>query len=274
MTSIPWTQETWNFIVGCSRCSPGCDHCYAIPMAHRLAAMATAKVRKGEAPGRIDHYTGLTVSDLDLDWSGVVRFVPEALALPKLWRKPRRVFVNSMSDLFHPRVEPSWLGAGMDVMASTPHQYQALTKRFVGASAALKAYNPGDYPNLWVGLSACTQSEFDRAIATAQDLRNRGWHTWLSLEPMLEAIAPTPALNTAVEWVVIGGESGAGARPFDPAWIQPFQDQFAGALFVKQMGANPVGLRLRDRKGETPEEWPAAYPRHYPAAMRGSHHAN
>jgi protein gp37 len=135
MSKIEWTDETWNPLVGCKEVSPGCLHCYAAVMANRLAGMAEADIAAGRNPGRKRHYMGLTGTATKGDasrvvWSGKVNLVPEALAEPLGWKKPRQVFVNSMSDLFHQDVPDSYIAAVFGVMAASPrHTFQVLTKR-------------------------------------------------------------------------------------------------------------------------------------------------
>jgi protein gp37 len=272
MSAIEWTDETWNPTVGCSRVSPGCDHCYAIGVAHRAMQPAheglTIK-RKGEPT----------------DWTGEVRMLPDRLDVPLRWRKPRRVFVDSMSDLFHPEVlgamhqpaNQTWpvpfLAEVFAVMASTPrHTYQVLTKRPQLMSAVLNEPRfrmdvnarllgrgmpvmPGGFEspwprNIWLG----TSIESDRYAWRADHLRaTPAAVRFLSLEPLL---GPLPSLDlTGIDWVIVGGESGPGARPLDLGWVRDLiaQGHDAGAaVFVKQLGRSFDG-----RKGADIGTWPA-----------------
>ncbi len=232
MTAIEWTDETWNPVTGCDRVSPGCDHCYALTLAKRLKAMGQAKYQADGDPRTSGPGFGLTVH-------------PDVLDQPLRWRRPRRVFVNSMSDLFHPDVPDEFIGRVWDVMARTPqHTYQVLTKRSQRIARALGPAGCGFYaaegpvpcpqPNVWLG----TSIETDRYTFRADHLRNTPAAVrFLSLEPLL---GPLPSLDlTGIDWVIVGGESGPGARPMHPDWVRDIRDrcQAAGvAYFFKQWG--------------------------------------
>lgn len=286
-SGIEWTDATWNPVVGCSKVSPGCDNCYAITQAGRIVAMA-------EGRGADTPYEG-TVADGD--WTGVVRTVPERLDQPLRWRRPRRIFVNSMSDLFHPDVPASFVGDIFDVMRQTPqHTYQILTKRPMRMKGLVSAMYAGwdeVLPNVWLGTSVESQRyafRINHLIDTPAAVR------FLSIEPMLGPVdlsewfyahGPWNATEYGTEcscgaaivddqdrcnggrlhWVIVGGESGPGARPMNPEWVRDIRDQCeetAVALFVKQMGSRwgrdhhdieafPEDLRVR----EYPEGVPA-----------------
>ena len=268
-TSIEWTDVTWNPIRGCSRVSEGCRNCYA----ERQAARWTG-------PGQ--PYDGLVSEG---KWTGQIRLIWSALDLPLRWRKPRRVFVNSMSDLFHERLPDEIIGRIFDVMAMAEHHtFQVLTKRAARMRDLLARWeaNPGDQPrrtsfsNIWLGVSVENQATADKRIPLL--LQTPAAVRWVSYEPALESVNLWSFLaqGSAVElrgldWLVVGGESGPGARPFDVAWARSTiaQGRAAGVpVFVKQLGARPVydlgdghtyrmrAIRLRDRKGGKPEEWP------------------
>lgn len=225
MSAIEWTDATWNPTVGCSRVSPGCDGCYAIGVAHRAMQPAHEGLtirRPGERP----------------DWTGEVRCLPDRLDVPLRWRKPRRVFVDSMSDLFHASVPEVFIGQVFETMAVTQqHTYQVLTKRpqrmYDVMSAAFERVGVS-LPNVWLG----TSIESDRYAFRADYLRaTPAAVRFLSLEPLL---GPLPSLDlTGIDWVIVGGESGPGARPMHPAWVREIRDRCveAGvALFFKQWG--------------------------------------
>lgn len=228
-TAIEWTDETWNPVVGCSRVSPGCDNCYAIGVAHR--AMQPA-------------HEGLTIrTERGTDWSGAVRCLPERLGQPLRWRKPRRVFVNSMSDLFHPDVPDAFIADVFDVMAChgpiARHTFQVLTKRsqrmaqLLGDWAQDEGYRGA--PNVWLG----TSIESDRYAFRADHLRaTPAAVRFLSLEPLL---GPLPSLDlTGIDWAIVGGESGRGARPMHPGWVRDLRDRCITAgvpFFFKQWGS-------------------------------------
>ncbi len=287
-TKIQWTDATWNPTTGCDKVSPGCDSCYALTLAKRLKGMGQAKYQ----------------TDGDARTSGPgfgVAMHPDALDAPLHWRKPRRVFVNSMSDLFHPRITDEFIASVFATMAATPqHTYQVLTKR-APRMAALMPDDPLDgghrlleatttegpartlydamwpLPNVHLGVSVEDQRRADERIP-------RLWRTaaavrFLSCEPLLgpvdldhvlvghkfdgserRASALTEACptcdgwgidcgvdgyhfvrrRTGPDWVIIGGESGKGARPMDLAWARSLvgQCRAAGvAVFVKQLGS-------------------------------------
>lgn len=223
-TTIEWTDETWNPIVGCSKVSPGCDHCYAIGVAHR---------------GLAAQHRGLTVRPADggTDWTGEVRVVDHLLDQPLRWRRPRRVFVNSLSDLFHPQVSQATIARVFAVMARAPqHTFQVLTKRpqrmagLLGDAQALleelhdeadaeAVYDQWPLPNVWLG----TSIESDQYAWRANHLRNTPSAVrFISAEPLL---GPLSSLNLAgIDWLIVGGESGPGSRPMHPDWARQLRD--------------------------------------------------
>jgi protein gp37 len=303
-TTIEWTDATWNPIVGCSRVSKGCEHCYAERVAHR---------------GMSAQHRGLTVMGKHGPrWNGTVRFVAEKLSEPLGWRKPRRVFVNSMSDLFHEGVTDEQIAAVFGAMAACPqHTFQVLTKRPERAKAwfqwvsAFRSIQPRwPLPNVWLGVSVEDQATADDRIPLM--LETPAAVRWVSYEPALgpvdfgrwlcrhtevgpagvcvkckaiERDEGSPYLPPRLDWIVIGGESGPGARPFDLAWARSTVEACRAAgvpCFVKQLGArpmlsaaapcveqsaesiarhgeydpDPIEYDLRDRKGKDPSEWP------------------
>lgn len=238
MTKIEWTNETWNPVVGCSPASPGCDHCYAAGVAHRVMQPA---------------HVGLTVKPTGdpVRFNGTIRRLPERLNEPLRWRKPRRVFVGSMTDLFHPDVPYRFVRDVFNVMRSCDggmdatgtrrptHTFQVLTKRPQRMAADSQdrklGYDPDRPPaNIWFG----TSIESDRYVWRANHLRHTAAAVrFLSLEPLL---GPLPSLCLdGIDWVIAGGESGPGARPMHPAWVRDIRDrcQEAGVpFFFKQWG--------------------------------------
>lgn len=232
-TTIEWTEETWNPTVGCSRVSPGCDGCYAISVAHR--AMQPA-------------HEGLTIKRPGerTDWTGVVRCLPERLEVPLRRRRPTMFFVDSMSDLFHPDVPDEFLLKVWGKLAVTPrHTYQILTKRPQRMAdfmrAAVERWGDGSLTilrHVWLG----TSIESDRYAFRADHLRaTPAAVRFLSLEPLL---GPLPSLDlTGIDWVIVGGESGPGARPMHPDWVRDIRDRCVAAgvpFFFKQWGAYGV----------------------------------
>jgi protein gp37 len=220
-TKIEWTDMTWNPVRGCSRTPEGCRHCYAERMAARFSG-----------PGR--PYEGLSVmSPSGPRWTNTARCLEESVEEPLRWRRPRRVFVNSMSDLFHEDVPAEFIQRVFGTMNRAHwHRFQVLTKR----SRRLRALSPALSwtRNIWMGVSV----EDADHVARILGLRHTGARIkFLSLEPLL---GPLPSLNlTGIDWVMVGGESGPGARPLDPAWVREIRDQCRQAavpFFFKQWG--------------------------------------
>lgn len=284
-TSIAWTDWTWSPVIGCSRTSPGCTHCYA----ERLVA-----VRMSRNP-KLPMYHGLAwVRDSgEPQWSGEVRFLPERLAEPLSWRKPRKVFVCDMSDLFHVGVTNEQIAAVFGIMAATPHiTYQILTKRAERleqwfawvekrAEDGLRMFpddpkewrirqmfrsylgklgidigkapihdGPWPLPNVWVGVTV-----EDRARKTRIDHLRRvpAAARFLSLEPLLEDLGEL--YLAGIDQAIIGGESGPSARPLNVTWARGIMSQCRASgtsIFVKQLGAHVVwdGVSLPG------EHWP------------------
>jgi protein gp37 len=224
VTSIEWTDRTWNPTVGCTAVSPGCEGCYAAATAHR---------------GLTEAHRGLTVhTEGRTEWTGEVRCLPERLDIPLRETKPARWFVDSMSDLFHPVVSDEFISQVFDVMAQAHwHTFQLLTKRPQRMAQMLSRWDDrgsGPLPNLWVG----TSIESDRFMWRANHLRGTPAAVrFLSLEPL---IGPVPSLDlTGIDWVIVGGESGRRARPMHPDWVREIRDRCGDAgvaFFFKQWG--------------------------------------
>lgn len=247
-SSIEWTEVTWNPVTGCDRVAAGCDHCYALTLAKRLKAMGLEKYQNDGDPRTSGPGFGVTVH-------------PSALGQPRKWRSPKVVFVNSMSDLFHAKVPLSFVRDVFDVMAETPqHTYQVLTKR---ASRLAKVADRLEWPdNVWMGVSVESFDATDRI----DRLRTVPAKTrFLSCEPLLSALSD---LNLdGIDWVIVGGESGHGARPMLVEWATAIRDQCAEAgvaYFFKQTGtvlAKEWGVA---GKGHDASAWPVSLPREYP----------
>jgi protein gp37 len=343
-SAIEWTDKVWNAVRGCSRVSPGCENCYAERQAIRMA-------------GEGQPYHGLVRSGKNGPrWTGTVAFDVRKLVEPLSWRKPVRVFVNSMSDLFHEDVTDEQVAAVFGVMAAAPqHTYQVLTKRAermaawstaprarVSVRNALHAlamtgklgerWKQGPLPeipawplkNVWLGVSVEDQKRADERIPLL--LQTPAAVRWLSVEPLLGRVdlrrwlddpcncmipaqegAGQHAANCAtfktpwcLDWVVVGGESGPGARPCALEWIEEVMAQCKAAdvpVFVKQLGAYVVSEQrtadladfpdflatgapagkvwawragLTDRKGADPAQWPTLLGvRQFPEARHG-----
>ncbi|MHB1209878.1 MAG: DUF5131 family protein [Acidimicrobiales bacterium] len=220
-SSIEWTEATWNPTTGCDRTSPGCDHCYALTMARRLKAMGNPKYQVDGDPKTSGPGFGITTHI-------------DQLALPHSWKAPRTIFVNSMSDLFHPKVPDEFIAEVFQVMAATPrHTYQVLTKRAQRLSKIAPTLPWPD--NVWMGVSV----ENDRYAFRVNHLRKvPAAVRFISAEPLL---GPLPSLDlTKIDWLIAGGESGHGARPMHPDWVRDLRDRCKAegvAFFFKQWGA-------------------------------------
>jgi protein gp37 len=230
-SDIEWTDATWNPVTGCTMVSPGCAHCYAEVMAKRLKAMGQENYRNGFQ---------LTLQ-------------PQMLERPLSWKKPRTIFVNSMSDLFHKDVPVEYIQQVFDVMTRANwHTYQILTKR----SERLRELNPVlDWqPNIWMGVSV----ESEKYVGRIDDLRQTDAKVkFLSLEPLL---GPLPHLNLEnIDWVIVGGESGHSARPMKEEWAIDLRDQCCRRgvpFFFKQWGGINKKKSGRELEGRTWDEKP------------------
>jgi protein gp37 len=230
-SAIEWTDATWNPVTGCTKISPGCKNCYAERLAERLQAMGQANYRNG--------------FDLTLQ--------PQMLELPLRWKSPRRIFVNSMSDLFHKGVPTSYIKQVFSIMRVAHwHQYQVLTKR---SERLLKLSQELEWaPHIWMGVSV----ESEEYVGRIDDLRKSdGQIKFLSLEPLL---GPLRKLNLrGIDWAIVGGESGPGARPIDPAWVTDLRDQCLKEgvpFFFKQWGGVHKKKSGRTLEGRTWDEMP------------------
>lgn len=223
-STIEWTDETWNPVTGCTRVSPGCDNCYMFALYPRLKAMGVAGYD--------------TVPD-------DVRLMRERLRIPLTWRKPRYVFVNSMSDVFHPRVPFEYVYEMFSVMEEAAsrdgHVFQILTKRPGRAVGWWEEYKErfsnGWHPNIWIGTSVESQKYAPRLTVLA---RLPAPVHFVSAEPLLERLDLTRWLEEGwLQWVIVGGESGPRARPMELDWARELRDQCADAgvaFFLKQLG--------------------------------------
>ena len=230
-SKIEWTEMTWNPVTGCSRVSEGCRHCYAERMAKRLKAMRNPRYGNGFA---------VTLHD-------------DLVDLPRRMRAPRVIFVNSMSDLFHEKVPAGFIRRVFDTMQASPqHTFQVLTKR----SPRLRELAP-DLPwpqNIWIGVSV----EDEPAVGHIADLREVPAQVrFLSCEPLLGPLDALPLEGIA--WVIVGGESGPGAREMKKAWVDSIRQQCRRAgvrFFFKQWGGVRKDLGGRELNGRTYDERP------------------
>ncbi len=231
-SGIEWTESTWNPVTGCDKISPGCKHCYAERLAGRLQRMGQANYRNG--------------FELTLQ--------PHMLELPLRWKKPQAIFVNSMSDLFHESVPLDYIQRVFDVMRRAHwHRFQLLTKRAERLEALDREL---DWPpNVWMGVSV---ERADYAWRIDHLGRTRARVKFLSLEPLL---GPLSELNLrAIDWVIVGGESGAGARPMERDWVVDIRNQCRRAavpFFFKQWGGKNKKKTGRLLEGRTWDGMPS-----------------
>jgi len=252
-TQIEWTDATWNPVAGCTIISSGCTHCYAMEMAHRLEAMGVAK------------YAGLTrKSGKRTVWNGTVREDPGALDIPRRWRKPRKIFVNSMSDLFHEEVSEAFIVQVWQVMRETPqHNYQILTKRPDRMARFVANLLPDVLPNVWLGTSVEDAETADRIAALRQA---PAAIRFISFEPLIGPVGNVDL--TDIDWAIVGGESGRFARPIREEWIDDIHRQCVRSgtvFFFKQWGTWGKDNKRRSKKangreyrGRTWDDMPGA----------------
>ena len=210
-SSIEWTESTWNPVTGCTKVSPGCKHCYAERMATRLQAM-----------GQPNYARGFEVT-----------LHERALELPLIWKKPQTVFVNSMSDLFHDKVPEAFIRRVFDVMRRASwHTFQVLTKRAKRLETFARSL---EWPaNVWMGVSVETRKylfRLDHLRRTPAQVK------FISFEPLLEGLGKISLAG--IDWAIVGGESGPGARAMDKAWVVEIRDQCLDSgvpFFFKQWG--------------------------------------
>ncbi len=231
-SSIEWTEATWNPVTGCTKISPGCKHCYAERMARRLEAMGQPNYRNGFK---------LTLQ-------------PQMLELPLRWKAPKRIFVNSMSDLFHEDVPTEFIHRVFDVMRRAHwHEFQVLTKR---ANVLEEVGRTIAWPrNVWMGVSV-ENEKYARRIDHLR--RTDAFTKFVSIEPLIGAVG---TLNlVGIDWVIVGGESGPGARAMQREWVVDIRRQCCAAnvaFFFKQWGGVNKARTGRELDGQTYDEFPA-----------------
>ncbi len=231
-SSIEWTTATWNPVTGCTKVSPGCDHCYAETFAERFRGV----------PGH-PYEVGF---DLTLRENRLLQ--------PLRWRRPSTIFVNSMSDLFHAEVPEEFIHRVFDVMRQASwHEFQVLTKRAERLERVTRRLTIPD--NVWIGTSIETPTYYSRI----RHLRRVEAGTrFLSCEPLLAALPDMPL--DGIQWVIVGGESGRGARPMAASWVRDIRDQCRRAgvpFFFKQWGGVNKKRSGRELDGQTWDELPA-----------------
>lgn len=235
-TQIEWTDATWNPVAGCSLASAGCKNCYAMHMAKRLEAMGVEK------------YIGLTQTrGKNVTWNGIVIEDEASLLIPYKWRKPRKIFVNSMSDLFHDAVSDKFILKVWKVMEETPHHnYQILTKRPERMLEIVTKKVKKVLPNVWLGTSV----EDKQVISRITPLRKTpAAIRFISFEPLIGSVGRVNLRN--IDWAIVGGESGNKARPIKELWIDEIYTQceiYDTAFFFKQWGAWGKDNQKRSKK--------------------------
>ncbi len=255
MSKIEWTDITWNPVAGCTVATAGCTNCYAMRMAARLEAMGTRK------------YQGLTRKSGDrYVWTGKVVTDEKALSAPLTWRKPRTVFVNSMSDLFHPSVPVDFIEKVWAVMRSTPqHTYQVLTKRPERMTQILLDRNFPVLHNVWLGTSV----EDSEVLNRIDDLRRTPAAVrFISFEPLIGSVVG--ANLDHIHWAIVGGESGPRARPMPQIWVTEIESmcrESGTAFFFKQWGGRNKKAAGRTLNGQTYDEMPQARVSSEPIAL-------
>lgn len=235
-SKIEWTDATWNPVRGCSKVSPGCKHCYAERFAERFRGIKGHPFEQG------------------FD----VRLVPEKLAEPMRWSEPRMIFVNSMSDLFHGEVPQSYISAVAEIMhLARWHTFQVLTKR----SGRMREILSGPLrdiatePHIWWGVSVENRKHGFPRITDLQSVPAAV--KFLSIEPLLEDLGTVPLAG--ISWVIVGGESGPGARPMDEDWVLSIRQQCVDAgipFFFKQWGGVRKKVKGRSLLGKTYDDFP------------------
>jgi protein gp37 len=270
---IEWTEATWNPTTGCDRVSPGCDNCYAMTLAPRLKAMGSKRYQRDGDPRTSGPGFGLSLHS-------------DTVGLPIRWTKPRRIFVNSMSDLFHTEVPDRFIADVFAVMTiAERHTFQLLTKRHgrmrsllssvrfwrdVSAARNVRGHESlpagGDFEppaNVWIGVSVEDQQRAELRIPAL--LETPAAVRWLSCEPLL---GPVDIFRNSdldrdpgLDWVVVGGESGLASRPMQVAWARQLRDECVGAgipFFFKQWGGRTPKANGRELDGRTWDEYPDA----------------
>lgn len=244
LSDIEWTDATWNPVTGCSMASPGCTNCYAMRMAARLEAM-----------GQVNYAGTTRKSGKRYVWTGQVNLVENALEVPLNWKKPRRIFVNSMSDLFQEPVPIPFIRRVWSVMARTPHHtYQILTKRPGRMARVLSDSRFKVLPNVWLGTSIESKTYLKRA----DDLRSvPAAVRFISFEPLIAGVG-MPDL-TDIDWAIVGGESGLRSRPIEQRWVSDIERacrRHGTAFFFKQWGGRNKKSTGREFRGRTWDEYP------------------
>jgi protein gp37 len=244
LSDIEWTDATWNPVAGCLMISAGCTNCYAMRMAARLQAM------------KHPNYLGTTRKSGGRPvWTGKVRLIESSLDIPLKWKKPRKIFVNSMSDLFQDGVPEEFIGRVWDAMLKADHHvYQILTKRPDNMKRIAKDLKLPSAKHIWLGTSV----EDSRVTDRIGELRETPANVrFISFEPLIGAVGKVNLKG--IHWVIVGGESGPSARPVEAEWIDEIKRQCRKsgvAFFFKQWGGTNKKATGRKFRGRTWDEYP------------------
>ena len=243
-SEIEWTDVTWNPVAGCSAASAGCTNCYAMRMAARLQAMGHPKYQ-----GTVRKSGKRTV------WTGRVNVDFSTLTDPIKWKRGRRIFVNSMSDLFHDEVPSDFIRAVWATMAECPqHQFQVLTKRPERMAEMFALNELQRLPQVWIGTSVENASVIDRI---AHVVAISGVTRFVSFEPL---IGPVGSISLqGIDWAIVGGESGPASRPMQLEWVEQIEKacrRAGSAFFFKQWGGRNKKAAGRELRGEIYDEYP------------------
>ncbi len=244
LSDIEWTDATWNPVSGCLMVSPGCTNCYAMRMAGRLQSM-----QHPNYVGSVRRSAGRSV------WTGKVRLIEDALSIPASWKKPRKIFVNSMSDLFQDGVPVEFIAKVWRAMFEADwHVYQVLTKRPDNMKRIILELGLKQAPHIWLGTSVESLDYVSRIEVlrkTPAGLR------FISFEPLLAAVGAVDL--DGIDWAIVGGESGPSARPMNPIWVDEIKKQCrksGTSFFFKQWGGTNKKLSGRKFMGRTWDEIP------------------
>lgn len=243
-SEIEWTDVTWNPVAGCTIASSGCTNCYAMRMAARLQAMGHRK------------YAGTTrKSGGRYVWTGRVNIDESSLSAPLEWRKPKRIFVNSMSDLFHPDVPDEFVIRVWETMIACPqHHFQILTKRPDRMAHLFHTGVIEAKDHIWVGTSVESDEVADRVKHLASI---SGATLFISFEPLIGEIKEIDLRG--IHWAIVGGESGPRSRPMEEAWVERLLEicrRDDVAFFFKQWGGRNKKVAGRELHGQTYDEYP------------------
>lgn len=244
LTDIEWTDATWNPVSGCKIISPGCSNCYAMRMAARLQAM--------EHPSYVD---SVRKSGDRYVWTGKLQMLEKVLPAPLKWKKPKRIFVNSMSDLFQDGVPDEYISKVWNVMETAHwHQYQILTKRPDNMARVIREMRLPFLPQVWLGTSVESE-DYNYRIDHLREINNH--IKFISFEPLLKSVGDVDLKD--IDWAIVGGESGPKSRPILEEWIDEIKTacDFQGtAFFFKQWGGTNKKAAGREYRGRTWNEYP------------------